>query len=91
MTIMATQHSDTQPWWKEPWPWIIMAGPFVALVGCAITIGLAVKHFSGQAIVDGGVRQGLVVKRLGSDRPQAPMAGASVSGSATQEPARGQP
>lgn len=64
---MANQNPDTQPWWKEPWPWIIMAGPFVALVGCAITIGLAVKHFSGQAIVDGGVRQGLVVKRLGSE------------------------
>lgn len=75
--MTSPQTQDTQPWWKEPWPWIIMAGPFVALVGCAITIGLAVKHFSGQAITDGGTRQGLVVKRVG---PQAPVVAPKASG-----------
>ena len=65
---MTDQQLDTQPWWKEPWPWIIMSGPFLALLGRAVTIALAVKHFSGQAIVDGGVRQGLVVKRIDADK-----------------------
>lgn len=82
---MTEQDNTTNPWWKEPWPWIIMAGPFLALVGCAITIALAVKHFSGQAITDGGVREGLVVKRVGPERaPQAPSA-------ASQNDARGAP
>lgn len=68
--MIKNQQRDTQPWWKEPWPWIIMAGPFLALVGCIITIALAVKYFSSEPIADGGVRQGLVVKRLnGNELP----------------------
>lgn len=55
-----------QPWYKEPWPWIIMAGPAVAVIGCAITIVLAVQNFSDVAISDGGVKRGLVVERTGA-------------------------
>lgn len=54
---------DGKPWWREPWPWIIMAGPAVAVVGCIITIVLAVQNFSDQAITDGGVKRGLVVSK----------------------------
>lgn len=51
------------PWWREPWPWILMAGPALAMIGCIITIYLAFAHFSGQAITDGGVKRGLVVDK----------------------------
>lgn len=54
-----TQRS--KPWWREPWPWILMAGPAAAVIGCIITIVLAVQNFSDQAITDGGVKRGLVV------------------------------
>ncbi|HUH60461.1 MAG TPA: FixH family protein [Candidimonas sp.] len=54
---------DSKPWWREPWPWILMAGPAAAVVGCIITIVLAVQSFSDQAIVDGGVKRGLVVSK----------------------------
>ncbi|MBF24295.1 MAG: lipoprotein [Pusillimonas sp.] len=57
-------HTDTRPWWKEPWPWILMAGPFITLVGCAVTIVLAVHYYSDQAIHDGGQRKGLVVQKI---------------------------
>ncbi len=40
-----------------------MAGPAVAVVGCIITIVLAVQNFSDQAITDGGVKRGLVVSK----------------------------
>ncbi|NYT66438.1 FixH family protein [Alcaligenaceae bacterium] len=53
----------SKPWWREPWPWILMAGPALAIIGCIITIALAVQHFSDQPIVDGGVKQGLVVTK----------------------------
>ena len=33
--------TDSGPWWREPWPWILMAGPFLAIVGCIITMTLA--------------------------------------------------
>ncbi len=41
-----------------------MAGPAAAIVGCAITIFLALDNFGEQAIVDGGVKQGLKVERV---------------------------
>lgn len=52
-----------KPWWREPWPWILMAGPAAAVIGCIITIFLAVQNFSDQAIQDGGVKHGLVVSK----------------------------
>ncbi len=57
------KETDSQPWWREPWPWILMAGPALAIVGCAITIVLAFQNYGDQAIHDGGVKQGLVVSK----------------------------
>ena len=57
------QDTKTGPWWKEPWPWFLMAGPALAIIGCAVTIGLAIKNFSDQPILDGGVKRGLVVEK----------------------------
>jgi hypothetical protein len=53
----------TLPWWRQRWPWLLMAGPAVAIVGCAITIVLAFQGFSDQPITDGGVKRGLVVEK----------------------------
>lgn len=55
--------SATRPWWREPWPWILMAGPAIVIVACIITIALAVDNFSDQDIRDGGVKRGLVVSK----------------------------
>lgn len=56
--------SPARPWYRERWPWLLMAGPFVALVGCAITIYLAMVRFADQPITEGGTKRGLVVERL---------------------------
>jgi len=32
-----------KPWWREPWPWILMAGPFAAMVACIVTMVLAAQ------------------------------------------------
>lgn len=40
-----------------------MAGPALAIVGCGITIYLAVSNFGDQEIRDGGVKRGLVVTK----------------------------
>ena len=54
---------EAKPWYREPWPWILMAGPFLAIIGCAITIYLALTNFGDQEIRDGGVKRGLVVSK----------------------------
>ncbi len=40
-----------------------MAGPAIAVVGCIITIVLAMQNFSDQTIDDGAVKRGLVVSK----------------------------
>lgn len=53
----------SKPWWREPWPWILMAGPAIAIVACIITIVLAFQNTGNQVIDDGGVKRGLVVSK----------------------------
>ena len=74
----ATPSEDSRPWYKEPWPWLLMAGPALAIIGCAITIYLAMTRFVDEPIYDGGTRRGLVVERAKSTPPSA------VGGSAAQ-------
>ena len=33
----------TRPWCKQRWPWLLISGPAVAMIGCAVTIWLAYK------------------------------------------------
>lgn len=53
--------SQCKPWWKEPWPWLLISGPAMAMMGCAVTIWVAMQH-ADRPIVDGVVRQGLVIR-----------------------------
>ncbi|KGE00292.1 FixH family protein [Achromobacter sp. RTa] len=52
-----------KPWYREPWPWILMAGPFAAMIGCFVTIYFAFTNFTNQPIQDGVVKRGLVVEQ----------------------------
>lgn len=63
-----------KPWYREPWPWILMAGPFAAMVGCFITIYFAMTQFASQPIQEGVVKRGLVVEQVasGAAASQAP-------------------
>lgn len=55
------QRSDTKPWWKYAWPWILMGGPALAIVGCAITIWMAFTVSPDTQLHDGVVQHGLKV------------------------------
>jgi hypothetical protein len=51
-----------RPWYREPWPWILMAGPFAAVVGGMITAWIAVTH-SDPLVVDNYYKEGLAINR----------------------------
>jgi hypothetical protein len=53
-----------KPWWKQLWPWLLISGPLVAMIGCAITIWLAVNLYADKPLRDGVVKQGLKVEQL---------------------------
>lgn len=81
----ATAVKSATPWYREPWPWILMAGPFVAFVGCAITIYFALTQFSSQPILDGAVKRGLVVEHVSATQSSAQSGpGASAAAKAAQ-------
>jgi hypothetical protein len=35
---------DTRPWYKEPWPWVLIAIPLLTIIACAYTLYLAVSN-----------------------------------------------
>lgn len=34
----------SQPWHKQFWPWFLIALPTAAVIGCFITLGIAIKN-----------------------------------------------
>src|SRR5689334_1539673 len=50
------------PWYREPWPWLLMSGPAIVVVAGIVTAGLAVKSFDGM-VADDYYKQGLAVNR----------------------------
>jgi hypothetical protein len=51
-----------KPWYREPWPWLLMAAPAAAVVGGAITFWLAVSTSDG-LVADDYYRRGLAINR----------------------------
>ena len=54
--------TDKKPWYKEPWPWFLMAGPFFVIVAGSITLWLAISSFDG-LVADDYYKQGLAVNQ----------------------------
>lgn len=50
------------PWYREPWPWLLMAGPAVVVAAGAVTIWLAVVTADG-LVVDDYYKRGLAINQ----------------------------
>jgi len=60
-----------RPWYREPWPWILMALPFSAVVGSIATAWIAVVH-NDPLVADNYYKEGLAINRdLDRDRAAA--------------------
>lgn len=49
---MTTLTRSAQPWYREPWPWLLMAGPAIVIVAGIITAWLAVTSSDGLVTED---------------------------------------
>lgn len=56
-------NSDGRPWYREPWPWILMAGPALVIVAGLITAWLAWRSNDG-LVADDYYKQGLAVNQV---------------------------
>ena len=39
--------ATTNPWYREPWPWLLMAGPAIVVVAGFVTLGIAIQSSDG--------------------------------------------
>ena len=51
------------PWYREPWPWIVMSGPAAVMVAGAITMWIAFATADG-LVADDYYKQGLAINQL---------------------------
>ena len=60
------------PWYREPWPWLLMLGPAIVIVAGFVTLFLAIESNDG-LVADDYYRQGLAINRtmLRDDRARA--------------------
>lgn len=59
MKIATTANQkDTRPWYREPWPWLLMAGPFIVIVAGIYTAWLAFSTSDG-LVADDYYKRGL--------------------------------
>ena len=40
----------SKPWYREPWPWFLMAGPAVVVVASLASAVIAFRSFEGEEI-----------------------------------------
>ncbi|MBS1144664.1 MAG: hypothetical protein H6R14_2070 [Proteobacteria bacterium] len=57
-----TLSNDNRPWYKERWPWFLMAGPGTVIIAGVITVWLAVVSNDG-LVTDDYYKQGLAVNQ----------------------------
>lgn len=59
---MTLELRDKQPWYKEPWPWLLMLGPGIVIIAGVVTLWLAVVSNDG-LVSDDYYKQGLAVNQ----------------------------
>lgn len=74
-----TVHTDSmemtglagKPWYREPWPWLLMAGPVAVIIAGAVTVWMAIRSSDG-LVVDDYYKQGLAINQtISRDRVAA--------------------
>ena len=72
-----------RPWYREPWPWILAAGPFIVVIAACYTAWLAVKSNDG-LVTDDYYRKGLSANQTIARSEQAArlglLAGVRIAG-----------
>lgn len=59
---MSLNKLQVQPWYREPWPWILMAGPATVVVAGFVTAWLAVRSDDG-LVMDDYYKEGMAINK----------------------------
>ena len=67
-----------RPWYREPWPWILMSGPAAVVVAGAATMWIAF-HSTDGLVAEDYYRQGLAINKVLAKEEAANHLGISAS------------
>lgn len=60
---MTSLSQDRRPWYREPWPWILMVAPGAAMIAGVATVWIAVATSDG-LVAEDYYRQGLGINKV---------------------------
>ena len=60
---MAIAKVEARPWYREPWPWIVIAGPASAVVAGVAILWLAIDSNDG-LVIDDYYKEGLAINQV---------------------------
>ena len=69
---------QAKPWYREPWPWLVMAGPAAVLVAGAITTWIAFASADG-LVAEDYYKQGMANNKVQAREQAARERGVSAS------------
>ena len=55
--------ATTNPWYREPWPWLLMAGPAIVVVAGFFTLALAIQSADG-LVADDYYKEGKAINKM---------------------------
>ncbi len=84
---MTTLKLTPQPWYREPWPWLLMSGPAIVVVAGVITTVIAFRTADG-LVADDYYKQGLTINQTLKREQRAAALGVHASLLYTPEQAR---
>ncbi len=58
--MITANPATSNPWYREPWPWFLMAGPAIVVVAGFLTLGFAIQSADG-LVADDYYRQGKAI------------------------------
>ena len=69
--------SGLKPWYREPWPWILAAGPFIVVIAGLTTAWIAIKTNDG-LVTEDYYKKGLAANQTIAQSERAITAGLSA-------------
>ena len=54
---------ESLPWYREPWPWLLMAGPAIVIVAGIYTTALAIRSDDG-LVAEDYYKRGMVINQV---------------------------
>ena len=63
MNSLVDRTRSPRAWYREPWPWLLAAGPLTVIIAGAITVWLAIESDDG-LVADDYYKQGLAINQV---------------------------